>query len=165
MSLEQGRRIFIPEHESVKEQDIKREIEVFRKDHVQKFGTEKDWRKKYLNNFYLLLDDPFDPNSLTNRRMLDLMSQLKGEDLWEKPFGEDQLYRSDNGGRYSELFLSKTPRQFYKDVDDACSAHGITPEVVYETKKSSQEKMNEILMPAYIELRKKGYSRYKDLTT
>ena len=160
MSLEQGRRIFIPEHESVKEQDIKREIEVFRKDHIKTFGKESNWRTHYLNNFFLHFPHE-DQQVMAYRNLITFCHK----DAWEKPFKDFMTQVPAEGDKgYSELFLNQTPREFYLIVDEAAEEHNINAKKIYDTHRTSQEKMNELIMPVYISLRKKGYTHYKDLT-
>ena len=161
MSLEQN-RISIPDQESSKDREIRREIEIYRKDYVKKFGTEENWRSHLLNNFHLHLPHE-NPGLMIYRNMITFIDK----EAWNKPFGEIMSIVSggrEGGATYSELFLNQTPKEFYAVVDEVTEMRKIDPKKIFAVKEQSQEKMNKLLMPIYVDLRKKGYSRYKDLT-
>ncbi|MBD3261769.1 MAG: hypothetical protein GF334_08925 [Candidatus Altiarchaeales archaeon] len=137
--------------------DIEREIEVFRQKTIKQHpDIEESFRDRqtlitqFLGNFHLELLDV-----KGSRRDVAARQGFIDETI-RRQSTETQIKN------HSDFYLSKTYRQFYDDCDRAVRESG---QDIGEIRRLFEEdsignrgKMAELMLPAYIQLRKRGYS-------
>lgn len=125
------------------EEKIKQEIKFLKDKHG------KGWGMYFFNNFDLKLPGglfySFEPEILNRRSFLN---------------------RDDA----SEIRKNQTTYEFLSECEKSIVEEGLTFEQIIEFRKEKNENENkesdffEMLIPVYINLRKKGYNHYPDLT-
>jgi len=110
-----------------------------------------DFLVNYLNNFFLNLpggwySSIYKKNNMYNLTFKEIMNKIGGE------------------SNLSEKKLSITPKTFFETIEDLIKKLGIPADKITNLlNERNMNEINSILLPLYIEMRKKGYLRYPDL--
>ena len=143
------------------QQIVEKEIEVYR----QEYGDEKALNQ-YLGNFYSNLPTDDAKNMSYNRNVAAFLGVLD-----KTREGYDAQGSKDG----SELWRKQTFRQFFKTIDTVLEEVGISIEEIKRLQdlikglrkdndgRDPLDKLNELVLPAYVKLMERGYNRYPDL--
>lgn len=114
-----------------------------------------------LNNFHLHFVDS--EGKSYYRDLYQYPNKLK---LWDSRPIDDKRQRPDP--QISSRKWNVTPRQFYEEVDAVTAVLGIDPQDIANLiekfnsnySKGVEKKLWDLLIPVYVKLRKRGYSRF-----
>ena len=118
-------------------------------------------RSAYLNNFYMMLpDDAYEHGSYYR----DLFVRIKRMDLSPIEHGADPEQEKQRGS--TDLFLNQKGRDFLDTIERALTEERISIDEVKRLQRLGREDFNKIkelheyVFPAYIRLRRMGYSHF-----
>ena len=143
------------------QQIVEMEIEVYR----QKYGDEKALNQ-YLGNFNRNLP-PDNPENISSHRNVAAFLGV----LDKTREGYDAQGSKDG----SELWRKQTFRRFFKTIDSVLDELKIPIEEIKRLQdlikgirkdndgRDPLDKLNELVLPAYVKLMEMGYNRYPDL--
>ncbi len=125
----------------------------------KKRNKEDDWHG-FLNNFWCNLPDPAYSEGC---RYAMLVQELG----WMDKLNKDVIDpKSDS--HQSQLYLNRTPRQFFQDVELAIQESGISKSELERLQRLNHEdfmgrhiyKLYDLVLPIYKILREKGYNHH-----
>lgn len=111
----------------------------------------------YMNNFSLRLPGQRQRNQFYDRDMN--FDQAAYDRFLDKKISQPNRNEPE-----SQLRMSQSKREFYRTIDEALVAEGISFEEVMKLNATDQRRqLCSLVLPAYFRLRKMGYKRYPDL--